>query len=103
MTENNATAPNRSAYVIIAIFVALVAFNVISAQALPDSSPDSVFWTTVIGAWVIQPILFGVWTALPAGSVFLRLPLVMPCLVALIVAPELDHAVSGKTERIEFL
>ena len=108
MTESDANLHNvRPGYwpaiVLSGIVVILTALNALTWNYRDAGSADDRLQLMIVGVWVFEPILFGVWTALGSGSIVTRLPLVIPCLLMLFVAPGLRKASLADVERREFV
>jgi hypothetical protein len=105
MTQSDAISQDdRSAkqavLVLAAVVVVLALLNL--GIAWLDPSLD---WLEIlaIGVWVFEPTLFGIWTALGGGALVTRLPLAVPCLLMLWIAPGLNKATFAGMERYEFI
>ena len=84
------------------IVFALAALNLATFWLYPETPPPDYVEAMFIGAWVFQPMLLGIWTALGPGRFVTRLPLVVPCLVLVAAAPGL-HRAGFDLERREFI
>ena len=108
MTESDANLHNvRPGYwpaiVLSGIVVILTALNALTWNYQDAGSADDRLQLMIVGVWVFEPILFGVWTALGSGSVVTRLPLVVPCMLMLFVAPGPNRASFADMERFQFI
>jgi hypothetical protein len=71
---------------LVGVVIALALLNSAATAFWPDTGDDYL----AVFAWAIfgfEPIAFGVWTALGAGSILKHLPVAVPCLMLLFVAP----------------
>jgi hypothetical protein len=78
--------PDRANATLLAIVVALAIVDSIVLWCWPESAPgvSGIAYHSFV---VVQPVLFGVWTALGPGSIVSRLPMAVACLVLLWVVP----------------
>ena len=84
------------------IVVALATLNCAILWWYP-SPPNDLFEVAFFGIWAFQPLLLGTWTALGAGRLVTRAPLVIPCLMLVIVTPSVVPKGFNDVERSEFL
>ncbi len=109
MTESDANVhdgpPDRPPTIVLAgIVLALIALNVLATWLYRFAGPpDDWLLALTWGVWVFEPILFGVWAALGGGSLVTRLPIAIPFLLMLFVAPGLNKASFADMERFEFI
>lgn len=91
----------RAAGVLAGVFFAYTVFNLISALLWHED--DSLITWPIMGAYIVQPMLFGTWAALASGSLWTRLPIVVPSLMLLIVAQGIGMTNIGDVERRNFV
>ena len=103
-SKQSRTSPlAESGLVLLGIVLGIAIFNALIFWW--TNGPDRPEWLTelVIGAWVFEPILFAIWTALGPGRFLIRLTLVIPCLLLVIAAPGLPADSFDQVQRHEFL
>jgi len=76
----------RPTRALIGVVVAFAVVNLLFVWIDPEG-PDSVLLAVMYGMFAQEPILFGVWTALGAGSILKRLPVAILLLVLIDIAP----------------
>lgn len=101
--DTSATLPERDgkAWALVRIVVGLALFNSLATFLWPTS--DSVKEFLLFGAMDAQPLLFGMWTALAAGSVLTRIPMAVSCLMLLFVVPGYVPAAFADLQQREFV
>jgi hypothetical protein len=106
MTGISPPAPSTArdpTYVALAgVVLAYAAINSFIAFIWPDGAWDAVE-ALLIGGMVLEPMMFGLWTALGAGSILTRLSLAVPCLLFVFVAPGYVPANFADTQRSDFI
>ena len=70
-----------------AVVGSFIVLDCLGSWLLPDNTIEIVA-TLAYTILVFQSIVFGVWTALGAGSIIARFVLAVPCLLLVLVAPE---------------
>ena len=106
MTDTAAASvpPNlrdRTPLALASIVAAFAIFNSVATWIWPDH--EGILSFMMLGAFTMQPILLGIWTALGAGSILTRLPIAVPCMLLLFVVPGYIPAASADVRRIEFI
>jgi hypothetical protein len=89
----------------LALAGSVVAFALVNSLATWfENRVEEGYWSYVMmGVLVSQPTLFGVWTALGAGSILTRVPIAIPCLILLFVAPGYVPPTFADVRRVEFI
>ena len=80
------SARDHSSWALAGVVLAYVAISS-SAQWYFAGHEESSLSGIMLGLLVFQPIMLGIWTALGTGSILIRIPIVIPCLMLLFVAP----------------
>lgn len=102
-TSSEPEIRDRSATALIILFVAFIAANWIAALSCPDSDDSlGIFMVAFYGAFVIQPILLGVWTALGRGSLLTRFPMAVPCPLLWMIVPRFTPDAFSRVRPYEF-
>lgn len=101
--DSSAKSPdrNRSTWALAGIVVGFALFNSIATFLWPTN--DSPVGFLLLGAMDTQPLLFGMWTALGAGSMVTRFPMATACLMMLFVAPGYLPAAFADIQRRDFI
>src|SRR4051812_13362617 len=106
MTGSIAPSPDsrtrdHTAWALIGVITGYVLLSSV-AQWFLASGNESLVSYLLMGVLVFEPVMIGIWTALGAGSMLLRLPIAIPCLLLLFVAPGYIPAAYADVERREF-
>lgn len=96
------TSRDRTHLALAGVVVAYAVINAGVLLILPDNPED---WAEaiMIGGTVFQPTIFGLWTALGAGSILTRLPMAAASLMLLFVVPGYIPANFADTQRKDFI
>jgi hypothetical protein len=92
----------RPAFVFAGIVVVFAAFNALSTWMLQDSNSEYGI-AMYVGVFVSEVLLFAAWTALGTGTIATRLPVILPCLLMLFIAPGLTSKSFADTQLAEFI
>jgi hypothetical protein len=96
------TSNDHSYFTLAGVVLAYAVLNFFILLIWPDNAWD-VAEAVVFGGMVFQPISFGLWTALGAGSILTRLPLSVPCLMFLFVVPGYVPDNYADTQQRDFI
>ena len=77
---------DRTAWAQAGVILAFVAMSS-AAQWYFAGHSETPLATLLLGVLVFEPIMLGIWTALGPGTFVTRLPIALPCLMLLFVAP----------------
>jgi hypothetical protein len=87
---------------VVVVFALLNSIASLASWIWPDIYGD-LLSIIAVAVLVFQPMMFGVWTALGAGSILTRLPIAVPCLMLLFIAPGYVPAYFADVRRKEFV
>jgi hypothetical protein len=99
-----AARPNAHAasnLALIGVAIALALLNSAATAFWPDAG-DNYFTIVAWAMFAFEPIAFGVWTAIGAGSILKRLPLAAGCLMLVFVAPGVVPAAFADLRQHEY-
>ena len=87
------------------VFFAYFAFDAVAPLFLadPDGEEQLWAWACVCGAVVLQPMIIGAWTILAKGSMLTRLPIVLPSLMLLFLAPVFNPTLRADVPGFEYI
>lgn len=95
---------DRSSLALASVFAGFAVMNSIVAWLWPDSDRALGNWALPLyGAFVAEPVLIGVWAALAAGSLILRLAISAPCLLLLILTTGTTPGAFSHVRSYEFV
>jgi hypothetical protein len=105
MAESDDSARNqRISFALFGIVLLLATFNAAAQWLFPkDGSGGDYLVGVYFGVLVMEPILFGFWLGLGTGSFAMQLPLAVPCLLLLFMAPGINRSRFADTPRFEFI
>jgi hypothetical protein len=101
-TESSGILPRRPEVALAAFVVVTGTLNAFTFQASQDTTPEWLI-AIIVGAWIMEPMAYGVWAALGRGHAFVRLPIVTLCLLLSLAALAIDRASIAEVERYEFI
>jgi hypothetical protein len=94
----------RPSLALFGVVAAYAAFNVITSLLWPKPDDEiAVLLIAIIGVFVLQPMIIGVWLALGSGSWLTRLPIAVPCFLLLLLAPAIFSRDGVDIARDEFI
>jgi hypothetical protein len=87
----------------IAIVLGIAVFNMLTVWWTDGPGPPDWLRGVILGAWVFQPMMFGIWAALGPGRFVMRLLLVFPYLLLVIEAPGMRTELFHEVQRFELV
>jgi hypothetical protein len=84
------------------VVIALALLNSAATAFWPDAGNDDYFVLVAWPMFAFEPMAFGVWTALGAGSILKRLPVAAACLMLVFVAPSFVPAAFADLSQSEY-
>lgn len=95
-------ARDHSAVALACIVAAFAIVNSISQLVFSNKWNDFGF-VICLGIWVFEPLSIGMWTALGSGSIFTRLPIAVPSLMLLFIAPGYVPSAFAEVQQGDFI
>jgi hypothetical protein len=103
-TGRDSEAHPTTAWTLIGVVATFAVANSVISFITTDTQPESMIRDAIAYALVVlEPIMFGIWTALGYGSIFKRLFITIPCLLLLSLVPGYIPDAFSDVTRSEFI